>query len=191
MPAQIAAFADAGSLAPVAAPCPARGPTSFRWSCRRHEPDGLGILILNSNAEAHFSFTNALGVVSADQERGLAVAIRQFPSARWVVAMHHHPVEYPDPAAAFSERIGTALINGSWFVRRLKPFARRIVVMHGHRHIDWIGACGALRIVSAPSPVMEGTDDTPNDFYIHVLAPADDGGLALLAPDRIGFGRGP
>src|SRR3954451_24900546 len=26
--------------------------------------DGLGIIVLNSNAETHFSFTNALGIVS-------------------------------------------------------------------------------------------------------------------------------
>ena len=29
--------------------------------------DGLGIAILNSNAETHFSFTNALGLVSVEQ----------------------------------------------------------------------------------------------------------------------------
>ena len=46
------------------------------------------------------------------------------------------------PVAAFSERIGTALVNGSWFLRVLKPYAGRVVVMHGHRHVDWIGACG-------------------------------------------------
>ena len=48
---------------------PGSGPTSFPMIVPPAEPDGLGILILNSNAEAHFSFTNALGVVSADQER--------------------------------------------------------------------------------------------------------------------------
>ena len=68
------------------------------------------------------------------------------------------------PVTTFSERIGTALVNGSWFVRKLKPFAERAVVMHGHRHIDWIGACGALKIISAPSPVMGGTDDDANAF---------------------------
>jgi len=36
----------------------------------------------------------------------------------------------------------------------LKPYASRVVVMHGHRHIDWIGSCGRLKIISAPSPVM-------------------------------------
>jgi len=97
--------------------------------------DGLGIAILNSNGEAHFSFTNALGMISLEQAHRLAAAIGAYPRGRWVIALHHHLVEYPMPGAAFSERIGTALVNGSWFVRQLMPFALRAVVMHGHRHI--------------------------------------------------------
>ena len=85
---------------------------------------GLGIAILNSNAETHFSFTNALGLVSVEQTHRLAAAIRHYPAARWIVALHHHVVEYPMPVKAFSERIGTALINGSWFVRRLEASGR-------------------------------------------------------------------
>ena len=37
----------------------------------------------------------------------------RFPKARWIVALHHHLTEYPMPVAAFSERVGTALINGT------------------------------------------------------------------------------
>ena len=85
---------------------------------------------------------------------------------------------------AFSERVGTALINGSWFVRRLQRFSDRAVVMHGHRHIDWIGECGDLLIVSAPSPVMEATDDLDTYFYVHNIVVAD-GRLKLLEPDRV------
>ena len=111
--------------------------------------DGLGIAILNSNAETHFSFTNALGLVSLEQTHRFERAAGHFPRARWIVALHHHVVEYPMPVKAFSERIGTALINGSWFVRRLAVLADRAIVMHGHRHIDWIGTCGPLKIISA------------------------------------------
>ena len=57
--------------------------------------------------------------------------------------------------------------------------------MHGHRHIDWIGALRRLRIVSAPSPVMEATDDEPTCFYIHTLAAGRRGRLALLEPQRV------
>ncbi len=73
-------------------------------------------------------------------------------------------------------------------MRLLKPQAHRLVAMHGHRHVDWIGRCGPLRIVSAPSPVMEATHDEPTAFYIHRLGARSDGGLALMAPERIEIG---
>jgi hypothetical protein len=149
-----------------------------------HE-DGMGVAILNSNAETHFSFTNALGLVSVAQAHRLAAVLANFPKARWIVAMHHHLVEYPMPVAKFSERVGTALINGSWFVRKLGPFSARILVTHGHRHIDWIGACGAMKIISAPSPVMDATDDAPTHFLIHTLAAGSNGRLCLLPPERV------
>ncbi|KAA5611236.1 metallophosphoesterase [Rhodovastum atsumiense] len=145
------------------------------------EPDGLGVLILNSNAATHFSFTNALGLVTARQARGIDRALARWPRAVWIVALHHHLVEYPAPASALSERIGTVLINGNWVLRRLRRHARRIVVMHGHRHIDWIGSCGGIRIVSAPSPVMAKGDG----FYVHTLANDGAGHVALLRPERI------
>ncbi|KAB1074098.1 metallophosphoesterase [Methylobacterium planeticum] len=148
-------------------------------------PDGLGVIVLNSNAETHFSFTNALGIVSAEQVSALETAMRQYPHAYWIVGLHHHPVEYPKPAKALSERIGTALINGSWFVRRLQRIADRCVVMHGHRHVDWIGECGGLLIVSAPSPVMESVERTETYFYIHTLEADQDLRLQLLEPERI------
>jgi hypothetical protein len=147
--------------------------------------DGLGVLLLNSNAETHFSFTNALGLVSAEQMLASAAVMKQFPRAFWIVALHHHLVEYPAPAKTFAERIGTALINGTWFVRQLQSYADRVVVMHGHRHIDWVGECGGLRIVSAPSPVMEATNAQRTCFYIHTLSAAAPGRLALLAPQRV------
>jgi hypothetical protein len=57
--------------------------------------------------------------------------------------------------------------------------------MHGHRHIDWIGECGGLLIVSAPSPVMEAADDLGTYFYIQSLTAGADGQLRLLRPQRI------
>jgi hypothetical protein len=147
--------------------------------------NGLGVAILNSNAEAHFSFTNALGMVSAEQTRRLALAIERFPDAHWIVAMHHHLIEYPMSMAAFSERIGTALINGSWFVRKLGPLGSRAIVMHGHRHIDWIGTCGELKIISAPSPVMGAKNEAPTHFHIHTLTLGLANELCLLPSERV------
>jgi 3',5'-cyclic AMP phosphodiesterase CpdA len=148
------------------------------------DDDGLAVAILDSNTESHFSFTNALGYISFEQAHRLAAAIARFPRARWIIALHHHLLEYPRPVA-LSERIGTALVNGSWFLRKLRPIAARTVVMHGHRHVDWIGACGPLRIISAPSPVMGATNDAQTYFHIHTLAAGSDGRICLLAPERI------
>jgi Calcineurin-like phosphoesterase len=181
---RIAAFAESGGLH-RAAGLGRVFDDQFPMILPPDTENGFGVAILNSNAETHFSFTNALGFVSVEQTRRLTAAISRFPKASWLVALHHHLMEYPMPVAAFSERIGTALVNGSWFVRQLRPFGARIVVMHGHRHIDWIGACGAVRIVSAPSPVMKATDDASTHFYIHTLAAGPDGPLCLLPPECI------
>ncbi|HXZ14496.1 MAG TPA: metallophosphoesterase, partial [Roseiarcus sp.] len=146
--------------------------------------DGLGVAILDSNADTNFSFTNALGMIPTEQAKRLRGVFRSYPQAGFIIALHHHVTEYPRPVAAFSERIGTALINGSWFLRQLKPYAERIVVMHGHRHVDWVGACGPLTIVSAPSPIM-GTKSRATHFYVHALAVGASGRVNLFAPERV------
>jgi hypothetical protein len=181
---RIAAFAERGGLR-RAAKLIGLFDGQFPMVLPPDQAEGLGVVILNSNAETHFSFTNALGMVSVAQAHRLAAVLANFPKARWIVAMHHHLVEYPMAIATFSERVGTALINGSWFVRKLNPFSARTLVAHGHRHIDWIGACGALKIISAPSPVMGATDDAPTHFLIHTLAAGSDGRLCLLPPERV------
>jgi hypothetical protein len=181
---RIAAFADSGSLRRSAG-LGRVWDDQFPMILPPATDDGLGVAILNSNAETHFSFTNALGMVSVEQAHRLAAAVDQFPKARWIVALHHHLMEYPMSVSAFSERVGTALINGSWFVRSLRSFAARTIVMHGHRHIDWIGACGKLKIISAPSPVMGAKNDAPTHFHIHTLASGPDGELCLLPPERV------
>ena len=50
--------------------------------------------------------------------------------------------------------------------------------MHGHRHTDWIGECAGLRIVSAPSPVMEATDTEQTCFRIQALAVPHEAGFS-------------
>jgi Calcineurin-like phosphoesterase len=182
--AQIAAFAEHGGLRRAVA-LREIFDAQFPMILPPDGEDGLGIAILDSNAAAHFSFTNALGFISLEQARRFEAAISRFPAAAWIIALHHHLVEYPMPVKAFSERVGTALINGSWFVRSLERFADRAILMHGHRHIDWIGACGALKIVSAPSPVM----NTDSYFYIHRLMRGPDGGLCLVEPERVETAR--
>jgi hypothetical protein len=42
-----------------------------------------------------------------------------------------------------------------------------------------------MPIISAPSPVMEATDEMQTYFYIHNFAVGEDGHLKLLRPQRI------
>lgn len=147
--------------------------------------DGLGVIVLNSNAETHFSFTNALGLVPADEARALEIAMRAFPRAYWVVALHHHIVEHPKLGHSLAERIGTTLINGSWVARRLQRVGARTVVMHGHRHIDWMGQCGDVLILSAPSVVMPASDDGAVYFHIHTVGIDSTGRIGLGIPERV------
>jgi len=180
----IAHFADVGSLR-VSAALAKVWAAVFPMVLPPATEDGLGVIMLNSTAETHFSFTNALGVVSSEQVQALTEAAQQFPRAHWILALHHHLVEYPRPGAKLSLRIGTALVNGTWLVRQLQQLGDRIIAMHGHRHFDWIGRCGSLRIVSAPSPVMEATDDQTTYFLIQRLAAGPQGRLCLLEPERV------
>ncbi|NIX75627.1 metallophosphoesterase [Microvirga sp. c23x22] len=180
----IAAFANAGTMR-LSHSLAELWEGAFPMVLPPEPEDGLGVMLLNSNAETHFSFTNALGLVGAEQAHGLAAATQAFPRACWIVALHHHLVEYPQPAKAFSERIGTALINGTWFLRQLRPLEGRAIAMHGHRHIDWIGECGGLRIVSAPSPVMESKNGEASYFYLHTFFTDAEGKLCMTSPERI------
>ena len=140
---EVAAFADAGR------PRVSRSLTElwtrvFPMVLPPETDDGLGIILLDSNADTHFSFTNALGMISADQARALDIACAQYPRACWVVVLHHHVVEYPRPAkiavCARRHRAGQRQL-----VRApAKPLAGRAVLLHGHRHIDWIGNAAAF-----------------------------------------------
>ena len=108
-----------------------------------------------------------------------------YPRACWVVALHHHIIEHPKLGHALAERIGTTLINGNWFTRRLQRAAGRAVVMHGHRHIDWMGQCGELVILSAPSAVVPATDHGDPYFYVHTLGVDASGRAGITQPERV------
>ncbi|WP_045835501.1 metallophosphoesterase [Hyphomicrobium sp. 99] len=181
---RIADFADRGS-ARLTWELADLWPQAFPMVMQPKTEDGLGVILLDSNAQTHFSFTNALGLVTHDQTKAIEKISANFPKAKWIVALHHHVVEYPKAAKTLSVRIGTALVNGTWFVRRMQRLSDRLMIMHGHRHIDWIGICGGLIIVSAPSPVMDVTDEKATYFYIHNLGVGTDGRLALFEPERV------
>ena len=92
--AKMAAFADKGSVG-LSISLARLWAIMFPMVKPLNTEDGLGIIILNSNAETHFSFTNALGMVSSEQAKAIDAIVYQHPDACRIVALHHHLVECP------------------------------------------------------------------------------------------------
>jgi hypothetical protein len=149
--------------------------------------DGYGIILLNSNARAYFSLTNAIGVVDPSQLRALKSILRNSPGRPWAVLLHHQVIEYPVVSISLRERIGLALVNAPDLLAALAPDASRLLVFHGHRHWDWLGTCGGVVLCSAPS-VMLGSHEGEKyrgTFHIHQLALGPDGEFRLTTTERV------
>ena len=138
--------------------------------------NSYGVILLNSNARSHFALTNAIGVVGPSQLKALRL-ILQNTRHPWLILLHHQVVEYPLVSVSLRERIGLALINAPDLVAVLAPHSRRVIVLHGHRHRDWIGVCGNIVLCSAPSTSLgsDNADKYRGSFHLHQLAvTADD-----------------
>jgi hypothetical protein len=69
----------------------------------------------------------------------------------------------------------------------MAPHARRILVLHGHRHRDWIGACSGVVLCSAPSVTMGsyGSEIYRGSFHVHHFAFPKGGGIRLSCTERV------
>jgi 3',5'-cyclic AMP phosphodiesterase CpdA len=149
--------------------------------------DGCGLILLDSNARSHFSLTNAIGVVNRSQLRALKSFLANTPDQAWVILLHHQVVEYPMTSISLRDRIGLALVNAPDVLLAIAPYASRTIIMHGHRHTDWIGTCGNVVLCSAPSVALgshEG-EGCRGSFHVNELAIAGDGGLRLITNQRV------
>lgn len=149
-----------------------------------------GLILLDSNASSHFSLTNAIGVVNPSQMKALKAILENSPGGTWIILLHHQVVEYPVQSIPLKDRIGLALVNAPDLLATVVPHASRILILHGHRHRDWIGTCGEVVLCSAPSVTMgcEGVDENHGSFHIHEVAIETGGRIHLAATQRIRTG---
>ena len=147
---------------------------------------GYGLILLNSNARSHFALTNAIGVVNPPQLKALKSILRGNPHNAWMILLHHHVVEYPAVSTGLIDRIGLALVNAPDLLAAIAPYASRCLVLHGHRHHDWIGSSRGVMLCSAPSVTMGSQDEGKyrGSFHIHELA-IGDGSIRLIATERV------
>jgi 3',5'-cyclic AMP phosphodiesterase CpdA len=177
----------------------ARGAVVGRWEMERvwesifplvepaGENHGCGVILLNSNARTHFSLTNAIGFVSPPELRALKSILRNSPGAPWIIALHHQIVEYPVPSISLHERVGLALVNAADVLAAIEPYGPRTIVLHGHRHWDWIGTCGGVVLCSAPSAALGSQAEKKRigSFRIHELAFEAQGGSCLMKTECV------
>jgi hypothetical protein len=145
------------------------------------EGAGCGVILLNSNARSHFSLTNAIGVVNPSQLKAMKSILCGFPQTPWLIALHHQVVEYPSPSIPLTDRVGLALVNAPDVLDVVAMHSSRCVILHGHRHRDWIGTCSGVVLCSAPSLTLGG------NFFIHELE-TGPGSLRLRATRRVPAG---
>lgn len=149
-----------------------------------------GVILLDSNAPSQFSLTNAIGAVDPSQMRVLKAILKNSSGSAWIILLHHQVVEYPVASIPLRDRIGLALVNAPDLLATVVPHASRILIMHGHRHRDWIGTCGEVVLCSAPSVTLgcEGVDEKRGSFHIHEVAIEPGGRIHLAATQRVRTG---
>jgi 3',5'-cyclic AMP phosphodiesterase CpdA len=149
--------------------------------------DGYGVILLNSNARSHFSLTNAIGVVNPSQLAALKSILQGSPRRAWMILLHHQVVEYPVASISLVDRIGLALVNAPNVLAAIAPHASRCLVLHGHRHRDWIGTCRDVVLCSAPSVTLgsHGKEKYRGSFHVYGFAVGAEGGIRLTATERV------
>ena len=148
------------------------------------EEQGYGLILLDSNAPSNVSLTNAIGVVSPLQLRALRSVLNGSPQSAWLILLHHQVVEYPVLGISLSDRIGLALMNAADLLAVITPHAARTVILHGHRHVDWIGITGQTVLCSAPSVTL-GMEQYRGRFTIHEFTVSGEGKIQITANQRV------
>ena len=147
--------------------------------------DSYGLILLDSNAASHFSLTNAIGVVNSSQLKALKSVLRKFSGSAWIILLHHAVVEYPETSMSLKDRIGLALVNAPDLMAAVSPYASHVIILHGHRHVDWIGTWRDVVLCSAPSVALGSPGRQKGSFHVHELALVGDGNIRLISTQRV------
>jgi 3',5'-cyclic AMP phosphodiesterase CpdA len=149
-----------------------------------------GIVLMNSSTDSHMALMNAIGVVDPRQISALAALQKLCANANWLVVLHHQVVEYPSRGTSLKERAGLCLVNAPDLLAAVKDNARKVLILHGHRHRDWLGSCGGLGLCSAPSVTLGAYNQRyeRGAFHVHELTEDEHGNLIVIKTDEVSVG---
>lgn len=149
-----------------------------------HHP---GIVLMNSSTDSHMALMNAIGVIDPQQVRALSLLQKTYDKATWLVVLHHQVIEYPSRGTSLKERAGLCLVNAPDLLAAVRGHESRTLILHGHRHRDWLGACGGLGLCSAPSVTLGAYNQQyeRGAFHVHELDRDEQGRLVVLKADEI------
>lgn len=149
-----------------------------------------GVILLDSSARTHLSLTNAIGFITPAHLRAMKSVLNRCPRCPWIITLHHQVVEYPVRCISLMDRISLALMNASDVINTIEPYAAQTVVLHGHRHRVWIGACGGIVLCSAPSASLgsQSGEKYRGAFFVHEFMVSPDAGIQLIRTDHVTVG---
>ena len=144
-------------------------------------------MLLDSNAIRHLSLTNAIGVVGRSQLRAMRSVLQSSRDRGWLIVLHHHVVEYPIRSIGLKERIGLSLANATEVLDAISAHGAPVIVLHGHRHRDWIGMRDGVTLCSAPSVTLGSynLDSTHGYFHVYELACSTSGATRLHGSELV------
>jgi len=182
---QLTALASAGSIA--AAWCVSQiWRDAFPMIVPPSE-DRPAVALMNSSTDSHMALMNAIGVLDTQQIRALTLLQKHYDDATWLVALHHQVVEYPARGTSLKERAGLCLVNAPDLLAAIKDKSGSVLILHGHRHRDWLGSCSGLGLCSAPSVTLGAYNQRYEHgaFHLHEMARDADGNLIILKTDEV------
>jgi hypothetical protein len=149
--------------------------------------DRPGIVLMNSSTDSHMALMNAIGVIDPLQIRSLAHLQKLYDDATWLVVLHHQVVEYPSRGTSLKERAGLCLVNAPDLLAAVKDKPGEVLILHGHRHRDWLGSCSGLGLCSSPSVTLGAFNQRyeRGAFHVHELARNARGNLVILKTDEV------
>lgn len=152
------------------------------------DDQGYGVILLDSNAPSNLSLTNAIGVVSPTQLRALKSVLKGSQQRAWLILLHHQVVEYPVLGISLRDRIGLALMNAPDLLAAISSSVGRVVFLHGHRHVEWVGITGETVLCSAPSVTL-GMEQYRRRFNIHEFSVSPGGRIQITANESVKVSR--